>query len=126
MLGECSIKINKKDVGVLFGVRIFQIIKDEKLNMTENPNDQMNFVNTIWAGIKNNFDLLGEDCDITIKDVYQLMNNDFGEFEKALKCYSESKVMGKPVIELGEEVKKKMKKKTSIFGRIFRKTASVN
>jgi len=122
MIGECTIRINEKEIGVLFGVRIFQLIQDEKLEMSTSETDQMNFVNTVWAGIKNYSDLTGEDCDTTIKDVYQLMNNDFTEFEKALKCFAGSKSMGKPVTEISEEVKKKTRKKFRLFGNLFRKT----
>jgi len=125
MIGECTIKLNNKEIGVLFGVRIFKIIEDEKLSMSTDESDHMNSVNTVWAGIKNHADLLGDDCDATIKDVYQLMNNDFKEFEKALKCFGESKSMGKSIKELSEEVKKKKKKKNWIhrlFGSPFLKT----
>jgi hypothetical protein len=125
MIGECTIKINGKDVSVLFGVRIFKVIQDEGLKMSESESDQMNFVNTIWAGVQNHADLIGEANTITVKDVYQLMNNDFEEFEKALKCFAGSKTMGKPVSIVAEEVKKKAKRnwwKILLHGKLSQRT----
>lgn len=125
MIGKCFITINEKEIGVLFGVRIFQIIQDEKLKMSEDEKDQMNFVHTVWAGIKNYCDLNDEICATTKEDVYLLMNNNIEEFTKALECFASSKTMGKPVKELSEEVKKKTKKRSllSRIGRLFQRTA---
>ena len=121
MTGKCFITINEKEIGVLFGVRIFQIIQDEKLKMTENEADQMNFVHTVWAGIKNYCDLNVTTCKTTLEYVYMLMNNNIDEFKKALECFAESKTMGRPIKEVSEEVKKKKKKRT-LFGKLFRRT----
>ena len=125
MIGECTIKINNKEVGCLFGVNFFRIIEDEGLRLSGKVGDPMDGAYTVWAGIKNNCFMLGEECDITVKDVYLLMNNDFEEFEKAMKCLESSRIMGKPISGVAEEVKKKTKKKSlsSLLGRLFQRIA---
>ena len=65
MIGKCFIEIKDKKIGVLFGVRLFQIIDVYGLKMTEDESDHMNSVNLVWAGIKNNCDLSNEECNIT-------------------------------------------------------------
>lgn len=109
MNGYCEIKIGDSKVGVLFGVRLFEIIKNEKLEMSNRPDDMMNLVHILWAGIKNNCDFEKIECPYTVKDIYILMNEDIAGFEAAIKCFSESKVLGKTVEETSDELKKKMK-----------------
>lgn len=125
MIGECTLSINNKEVGCLFGVNFFRIIEDEGLKLTGVAGDPMDGVYTVWAGIKNNCQLTGTDCDVTIKDVYLLMNNNFQEFEKAMRCLESSRVMGKPIIEVADDVKKKTKKKSLLIrlGNLFQRTA---
>lgn len=126
MIGQTEIKISGEKIGVLFGVRLYKIIKDDdRLVMTDDEADQMNGINIVYAGIRNYYDLIGVDCPVDLIDVYQLAQNNIKEYEKAIKCYAESNAMGIPVKKIAEDLKKKTKKKSrmrQMFGMLFAKT----
>jgi Ni,Fe-hydrogenase maturation factor len=125
MNNYCEIEVNSKKYGVLFGVRLYEVIAEESKNnkafkISENGTSSMDGICTVWAAIKNNCDLEGSECDLTLKDIVQLADNDTKQYTKALDCLAKSKILGKPIKEMANEVKKKTKK--SIFGKLFRKT----
>lgn len=122
MNGYCEVNINNKKVGVLFGVRLFEICKEEKLDkvIVEKPKSSEAMINVVYAAIKNNCDFEAVDMELTRKDIYIWANEEPEEFEKVLICFSKSKMIGKINKKPQEEVKKKTTKK-SVFGRIFAK-----
>jgi len=125
MHNYCDVNIKGKDIGVLFGVRLFQVIKDEQLPVDDDPNNAMNVIYMIYAAIKNNADLEHEDCPVTFKDVYLWANDEPFGFDKACECLQNSRVLGKPIQETANEIKKKTKKK-GIFGKLFQKIVSAS
>ena len=106
--GYCEIKIKGHKIGVLFGVRLFEVVEKCGLYLDDNPDNIMNSINIVWAGIKNNADLLQAKCDISLRDVYLFANEDFSEFSKAVECYSNSKYLGRTLKQLEKEGKKKL------------------
>jgi hypothetical protein len=129
MNNYCEIKVGGKSYGVLFGVRLYEVIKYETektkaFEISEKGTSSMDGICTVWAGIKNNCDLKGLDCDLTLFDIVQLADNDTKEYLKALDCLAKSKILGKPVEQMAKNIKKKTRK--SIFGRLYQKIVSVN
>lgn len=120
MHNYCEVKIKGKEIGVLFGVRLFEVIKNENLPVDDNPENGMNVIYVIWAAIINNYDLEGKDREIDFKDVYLWANEDSYQFDKVCECLQESRVLGKSIQETASEIKKKTKKK-GIFGRLFQR-----
>lgn len=120
MINYCEVEINQHSVGVLFGVRLFSIIEKEELPINDNPNDAMNLIYMIYAGIKNNFDFEKKECNLTVKDVYLWANEDKEGFEKVCECLNDSRVLGNPIEVINDNVKKKTKKK-SLLGQLFAK-----
>ena len=123
-MNHCTVIINGKSYGVLFGVRYLEVLKRHGLIISSDENDQENTIKTVFAGIINNCELDSIECDLTYKDILMWTDSidGFKEFEKAVRCFYNSSIMGKPVKELANTVKKKMKKKRSILGRIFART----
>jgi len=122
-MNYCDVIINSESYGVLFGVRYLEVLKRNNIKITSDENDQENTIKTVFAGIINNCELDGVECDLKYKDVviWADSKEGFKEFEKAVKCFYDSTIMGKPVKELAGEVKKKKKKRT-ILGRLFATT----
>lgn len=96
--------------------------------MSKDENDQENTIKTVFAGIINNCELENIEIDLTYKDILLWVDSEdgFKEFEKAVRCFYDSTIMGKPVKELAGEVKKKMKKKRTMLGKLLARIASVN
>lgn len=127
MLGHTEVEINGNKTGVLFGVALFAVIESEKLDLSDDENDNMNGIKLVYAAIKNNCNLEQQKCNITLKDVYLFANNEAEEYKRVLLCFEASKNMGKPIKEIAKELTEtqEKKKKTSLFGKIFQKIASV-